>query len=144
MREQPLRWAKTYGFRKLILVEAILFIGIQGSGKSSFYRQRFFDTHVRINLDMLKTKRLEKILLEACIAAKQPFVVDKTNASVKERAEYITVAKAAGFQVIGYHFRSRLREALYRNINEQNEFVVKEWNESAAGEQESLFIEKQK
>ncbi len=36
-------------------VQAILFSGIQATGKSSFYRERFFHTHVRINLDMLRT-----------------------------------------------------------------------------------------
>jgi predicted kinase len=29
-------------------MEAVLFIGIQASGKTTFYRERFFDTHVRI------------------------------------------------------------------------------------------------
>jgi transcriptional regulator with XRE-family HTH domain len=38
------------------VVEAIIFVGIQASGKSTFYRERFFDTHLRINLDMLKTR----------------------------------------------------------------------------------------
>ena len=36
-------------------MEAVLFVGLQASGKSTFYRERFFRTHVRINLDMLKT-----------------------------------------------------------------------------------------
>jgi hypothetical protein len=31
-----------------LLMEAVLFVGIQGAGKSTFYLQRFFDTHVRI------------------------------------------------------------------------------------------------
>jgi len=35
-------------------MEAIIFIGIQATGKSTFFQQRFFATHVRINLDMLK------------------------------------------------------------------------------------------
>ena len=43
-------------------MEAVILIGIQGSGKSTFYRERFFDTHVRINLDMLKTRQREKLL----------------------------------------------------------------------------------
>ncbi|RYG54885.1 ATP-binding protein, partial [bacterium] len=30
-------------------MEALLFIGIPGAGKSTFFRQRFFDTHQRIN-----------------------------------------------------------------------------------------------
>jgi predicted kinase len=57
-------------------MEAVIFIGIQGSGKSSFYRQHFFNTHIRINLDMLKTRHREKIFVRACLEAKQRFVVD--------------------------------------------------------------------
>ena len=70
-------------------MEAIIFVGIQASGKSTFYRERFFDTHLRINLDMLKTRYREQLILRACIEAKQPFVVDNTNPSVEERARYI-------------------------------------------------------
>jgi predicted kinase len=36
-------------------MEAIILIGIQASGKSTFFQQQFFATHVRINLDSLKT-----------------------------------------------------------------------------------------
>jgi len=96
-------------------VEAVVFAGIQASGKSSFYRARFFDTHLRINLDMLKTRHREQLLLRACIEAKQPFVVDNTNPSVEERARYIELARSGGFRVVGYYFRLQPKEALARN-----------------------------
>jgi predicted kinase len=96
-------------------VEAVIFVGIQASGKSSFYRERFFDTHLRINLDMLKTRHREWILLRACIEAIQPFVVDNTNPSIEERARYIELARSGGFRVVGYYFRSPPKEALTRN-----------------------------
>ena len=38
-----------------ISVEAILLIGIPGFGKCSFYKERFYTTHLHINRDMLKT-----------------------------------------------------------------------------------------
>ncbi|NWG17896.1 MAG: AAA family ATPase [Chloroflexi bacterium] len=96
-------------------MEAIIFCGIQATGKSTFYRQRFFRTHVRINLDMLKTRWREDILLRACIEAEQPFVVDNTNTLASERAKYITLAKTASFRIIGYYFQSKIDEALQRN-----------------------------
>lgn len=96
-------------------MEAVVFVGIQASGKSSFYRARFFDTHLRINLDMLKTRHREQILLRACIEAKQPFVVDNTNPSVEERARYTEPARSGGFRVVGYYFRSQPTEAIVRN-----------------------------
>lgn len=96
-------------------MEAIIFIGIQGSGKSSFFKERFHNTHVRINLDMLKTRHREGLLLKACLEGKQPFVVDNTNATIEERARYIRAAKDASFRVAGYYFQSKLEDALKRN-----------------------------
>jgi predicted kinase len=96
-------------------MEAVLFCGIQATGKSSFYRERFFRTHVRINLDMLGTRHREALLLRACLEGKQPFVVDNTNISAQDRARYIAAARNAGFRVIGFYFASPLAEALRRN-----------------------------
>lgn len=96
-------------------MELVLFIGIPGSGKSTFYAQRFLNTHVRVNRDMLRTENRERILIEACLRAKQPFVVDNTNVTREKRAAYISLAKEAGFRVVGYFFDCGVDEALKRN-----------------------------
>jgi predicted kinase len=96
-------------------MEAVILVGIQAVGKSSFYQERFFHTHVRINLDMLRTRRRERLLIRACLEAGQPFVVDNTNVKREERAKYIEAARAAGFRVVGYYFPSGVRDALRRN-----------------------------
>ena len=96
-------------------MEMILLIGLQATGKSSFYRERLFRTHVRINLDMLRTRHREKLLLDACIAGRTNFVVDNTNLTRDVRRNYITLAKAAGFRVMGYFFESKVADALRRN-----------------------------
>jgi predicted kinase len=70
-------------------METVLLIGIQGAGKSTFYLQRFFHTHVRLSLDLLRTRHRERTLLEACLGAGQPLVVDNTNVTAAERARYI-------------------------------------------------------
>ncbi|HSU17140.1 AAA family ATPase [Longimicrobium sp.] len=95
--------------------EAVVFCGVQAAGKSTFYRERFFETHVRINMDMLKTRRRETLLLEACLLGRQPFVADNTNVLAADRARYIGPARAAGFRVSGYFFRATPREAIARN-----------------------------
>jgi predicted ABC-type ATPase len=96
-------------------VEAVIFVGVQAAGKTTFYRERFFDTHVRISLDMLKTRPREQALLRACLAARQPFVVDNTNPTAADRARYVAAARAAGFRVAAYFFRAERGEALRRN-----------------------------
>lgn len=96
-------------------MQAVLFTGIQASGKSTFYRERFFRSHVRLNLDMLKTRHREQLLLAACLETRQPFVVDNTNLTAAERSRYIVAAKAVGFSVIGFYFRSQAAECLARN-----------------------------
>ena len=96
-------------------MEAVVFIGLQASGKSTFYRARFFNTHVRINLDMLKTRHRENQLIETCLQTKQPFVVDNTNPTKAERRKYIEAAKKAGFRVVGYYFQSQVEECKRRN-----------------------------
>ena len=96
-------------------MEALIFVGVQGSGKTTFYRERFFDTHVRISLDMLRTRHREQFLLAACLAAKQSFVIDNTNPLPSDRVRYIGPARAAGFRVVAYFFETSLADAIRRN-----------------------------
>src|SRR5260370_38937872 len=96
-------------------MEAVIFVGIQGSGKSSFYRQQFFDTHVRISLDVLRTRHREQLLLAACLAAKQAFVIDNTNPLLRDRARYIETASKGGFRGGEYVFETYLAESMLRN-----------------------------
>lgn len=85
-------------------MEMILFVGIQASGKSTFYKERYFDTHVRVSMDLLRTRNRERIYMQACLSTQQRFVVDNTNPTRVERAPYIEAAKNAKFRVVGYFF----------------------------------------
>jgi predicted kinase len=96
-------------------VEAVIFVGLQGAGKSTFYRERLFTTHLRINLDMLKTRHRERRFLQASIETRQPFVVDNTNLTRAERQVYLQAAKETGFRVIGYYFQSKVEDCKRRN-----------------------------
>ena len=105
-------------------VEAVLFIGIQGAGKTTFYRERFFDTHVRLSLDMLRTRNRLDLLMRACLAAGQPFVLDNTNVLASERAPYIAAARNAGFAAVAYYFQVPLRDAIARNKKRQGKAAI--------------------
>jgi predicted kinase len=96
-------------------MEAVILVGIQASGKSTFYRERFFDTHLRISLDLVRTRRRERLLMEACLEGGQRFVIDNTNPTVAERARYLAPARAARFRTIGYFFEPDSKGSVARN-----------------------------
>jgi len=107
-------------------MEAVILIGIQATGKSTFYQERFAATHVRINLDALKTRRREDRLLESCIQSRRSFVVDNTNVLASERAKYIRLARASGYTITGYFFESSLSDALLRNQQRHGKAAIPE------------------
>jgi hypothetical protein len=83
-------------------MEAIVFCGVQGSGKTTLYRDRFAATHEHVSLDVLGSRAREAALIEACLEEGRPFVVDNTNPTVADRRRYIDAAREAGFKVVGY------------------------------------------
>jgi len=107
-------------------MEAVIFIGIQASGKSSYYLEKFYQTHIRLNLDMLRTRHREDILLDACLQSKQKFVIDNTNPLRSDRKKYIDKAKQHGFDTIGYYFKSSVSECLERNQKRTGKSFVPE------------------
>jgi predicted kinase len=128
------------------MMDGVIFMGIQGSGKSSFYQERFFSTHVRISLDLLKTRFREQTFLNACLQTEQRFVIDNTNPTRDERQRYIAAAKANRYEVIGFYFQSKLEDCLRRNseraesgrvpdvailstAKKLERFVVEEWQD---------------
>lgn len=107
-------------------MEAVLFIGIQGSGKTTFYVERFLKTHLRISLDMLKTRNKEWQFFLLCLETGQKLVIDNTNPTATRRARYIEAAKAKKFKVTGYYFNSSLADAIARNSFREGKEHVKE------------------
>lgn len=94
--------------------ETIIFIGIQASGKSSYYRQ-YFSGYEHVNLDTLHTRNKERLLIQECIRAGKSFVVDNTNPMMQDREKYIQLAKEYGYSVYGYYFQSAIADCMERN-----------------------------
>jgi predicted kinase len=96
-------------------MEAVVLCGVQGSGKTTLYRDRFLDSHVRVSMDLLRTRHREAAFLALCIQTRQPFVVDNTNPTPADRRRYVEPARAAGFRVIAYLVEVDEADALARN-----------------------------
>ena len=96
-------------------MQAVIFSGAQASGKTTFYVERFLATHVRISMDLMRTRHRERRFLETCLQTGHRFVVDNTNPTAAERRPYVDAARRAGFAVVGYEFRTSAGAALERN-----------------------------
>lgn len=96
-------------------MEAVIFIGVQGAGKSSFFKERLFHSHVRISLDLLKTRHREWELFQVCLETRQRLVIDNTNPTREERSKYIAAAREANCRVVGFYFQSKTEDCLFRN-----------------------------
>lgn len=106
--------------------EAIIFCGIQATGKTTFYQCNFLKTHIRISLDLLKTRNREKQFLNLCIESNQPFVIDNTNITQKDREVYISLLRKNQFKIIGYYFCSNLEQAILRNNRRKGKELIPE------------------
>lgn len=104
----------------------VIMIGIQGSGKSTFYHKFLKDDFVRVNLDTLRTRHREKLLIEECVENQKSFAVDNTNPTRLDRERYIPLAKAAGYRIVGYFMQSKIRECIKRNNKRQGKEKVPE------------------
>jgi len=95
-------------------MDAVIFCGIQAAGKTTFFEQRLASSHVRISLDVLRTRTREKQLLDECLRSGRSFVVDNTNVKRADRAPYIAAARKTGYRVVGYYFATEPKAALAR------------------------------
>ena len=93
----------------------IIMMGLQGSGKSTFYLKFLSEDYIRVNLDTLKTRHRERLLIDECIGEGKNFVIDNTNPTRADRARYISLAKEQGYHVIGYFMESKIKDCIARN-----------------------------
>lgn len=68
-------------------MKLVIFIGIQATGKSSFYKDRFYRTHVRVNYDMLNTRHRENLIFKACIDGMELSMKDASESFILGRLQ---------------------------------------------------------
>lgn len=100
-----------------------MLVGLQGSGKSTFYRQRLAATHALVSRDLFRNSRRparrQRELLEEALRAGRSVVVDNTNATVADRAAIVEVARAHGASAVAYYFGRDVRASIARNARRE-------------------------
>lgn len=100
-------------------MELVVFVGLQASGKSTFYRERFAGTHEHVSKDLLRNNknrnRRQRQLVEAALGVGRPVVVDNTNPTYEDRRQLIELGREHGAEIVGYYFDSTVRECIERN-----------------------------
>jgi len=99
--------------------ELVVLVGLPGSGKSSFYRERFAETHLQVSKDLMKNVRgrQQRVveLVDQALAAGRSVVVDNINATVADRAALLAVGRAHQARLVAYHVDTEVRVCVARN-----------------------------
>jgi len=96
--------------------DIVLMVGIPGSGKTTFCRERLFPSHLYISLDQLRTRSAEAELFAFALSRRKPCVVDNTNVNAAERKRYIQLAQAVkDVRIVAYCFAPDLEGCIARN-----------------------------
>jgi predicted kinase len=106
------------------MAETIIFIGLQGSGKTTYFNDHFAMTHEHVSRDVQKTAEREAQVVQECLRLQRSFVIDNTNITKAARAAYIRQAKAAGFRVVSYFFATPVRTAIGRNNHRKDKKAI--------------------
>jgi predicted kinase len=99
--------------------ELIIFVGLPASGKTTYYRSHFADTHVHVSKDLMpnarrRDDRQEQAITDA-LESGRSVVVDNTNPSPVVRAPLIALGRQHGARIIAYYFETTVKVCLVRN-----------------------------
>ncbi|HEX5975589.1 MAG TPA: AAA family ATPase, partial [Rubrobacteraceae bacterium] len=100
-------------------MELVIFVGLQASGKSTFFRERFAATHAHVSKDLFRNNRdrnrRQAQLIEAALGKGVSVVVDNANPTVEDRMSLIRLGRRFGAKIVGYYFDSTVRQSIGRN-----------------------------
>ena len=103
----------------VMALELVVLVGLQASGKSTFFRERFAATHDHVSKDLFPNNRdrnrRQTQLIRAALGAGSSVVVDNTNPTARDRLTPIQLGRESGARIIGYFFESDPHESLRRN-----------------------------
>jgi len=99
--------------------QLVIFIGIQGCGKTSFFNMHLAATHVHVSKDHFRNAKNRDVrqaqLVETALSESRSVAVDNTNPTAADRAPLVEAGRRFGVEIVGYYFESRIEECLKRN-----------------------------
>jgi predicted kinase len=111
-------------------VELVVFSGLQASGKTTFYRERFAATHAHVSKDAWPNarnrERRQRLLVEEHLRAGRSAVVDNTNPTAAERGPLVAIARTIGVTVSSYTFVTSVSDAVLRNAGREGRARIDE------------------
>ncbi|GIH80813.1 ATP-binding protein [Planobispora longispora] len=112
------------------VLEVAVLIGLQGSGKSTFYHRVLAATHVHVSKDDFPRARRRQErqlrLIHEALDEGLDVAVDNTNPSAEEWRPLIEAARGHGARVIAYWFPPDVPGSLERNAARQGRARVPE------------------
>jgi len=100
-------------------MELVIFVGLQGSGKTTYYHEHFAATHVHVSKDLMANARnreaKQMMQIEEALAAGRSVVVDNTNPTLDSRAPLVAAGKRHGARVVGIYFDAHVPTSIMRN-----------------------------
>jgi predicted kinase len=99
--------------------ELVIFVGLQGSGKTTYYHNRFAATHVHVSKDLMRNVRNRDLhqreQIHKALSEGRSVVVDNTNPTPAVRAPLIELGHALGARVLALFFPVEIKTAVERN-----------------------------
>lgn len=99
--------------------ELIIFVGMQGAGKSTYYRAHLAATHVHVSKDLMPNARnrdeTQRDRIVAALREGKSVAVDNTNPTPAAREPLIRLGKAHGARVVACYFPVAVKDAVARN-----------------------------
>ncbi len=100
-------------------MELVVLVGLQGSGKTTFFGARYAATHAHVSQDLCPAARdrdaRQQALVAAAAARGRSAVVDNTNARREDRAPLVALARRLGMRAVCCYFPPDVRASLARN-----------------------------
>jgi len=113
-----------------IRMQLVILMGLQGAGKTSFYRRYLAATHQHVSKDLLGNARNRQArqleLIAEALRNGTSVAVDNTNPRISDRAPLIALGGQFGAHIVGVVFESELGECLRRNAERQGRARVPE------------------